>query len=314
MFKKKIHPIILCVIGITLLTGCSSSGLLAPQAPTPAPIVLVDGLDRQIELAGPAQRVVSLAPAITEILFATGAGSQVVGRDAFSNFPAEVKSISDIGGGFGELNTEVILSLQPDLVIASELTPPEQIKTLEDLGIVVFALPNPTDFAELFASIRTVASLTGHIEQADQLIAGLEQRLAVVTEAINQVTERPVVFYELDGTDPNAPWTPGPGSYIDRLIALAGGENLGNRLDSEWAQISIEELIAQDPDIILLGDATLGGVTVEQVRSRPGWNALSALKNGKIFTIDDDLVARPGPRLVDGLELLAQYIHPELFQ
>lgn len=98
MFKKKIHPIILCVIGITLLTGCSSSGLLAPQAPTPAPIVLVDGLDRQIELAGPAQRVVSLAPAITEILFATGAGSQVVGRDAFSNFPAEVKSISDIGG------------------------------------------------------------------------------------------------------------------------------------------------------------------------------------------------------------------------
>lgn len=179
---------------------------------------------------------------------------------------------------------------------------------------MVFALPNPTDFAELFASIRTVASLTGHIEQADQLIAGLEQRLAVVTEAINQVTERPVVFYELDGTDPNAPWTPGPGSYIDRLIALAGGENLGNRLDSEWAQISIEELIAQDPDIILLGDATLGGVTVEQVRSRPGWNALSALKNGKIFTIDDDLVARPGPRLVDGLELLAQYIHPELFQ
>ncbi|MCZ7551734.1 MAG: hypothetical protein B6D39_08585 [Anaerolineae bacterium UTCFX2] len=314
MSSKQIALFVLFTIGINLLAGCSGAVTPAPQTPTQAPIVLVDGLERQIELAGPAQRVVALAPAITEILFAIGAGSQVVGRDTFSNFPTEAESISDVGGGFGELNTEVILSLHPDLVFASELTPPEQIKALEDLGLVVFALPNPTEFEGLFESIRTVASLTGHTEQADQLVAGLQQRLTAVIEAVSQVTERPVVFYEIDGTDPNAPWTPGPGSYIDRLIALAGGENLGNRLGSEWAQISIEELIAQDPDIILLGDAILGGVTVEQVQARPGWNVLSAIKNDKVYTLDDDLVARPGPRMVEGLELLARFIHPELFQ
>ncbi len=314
MTSKQIALFILFIIGINLLAGCSGAGTPAPQTPTQAPIVLVDGLERQIELAAPAQRVVALAPAITEILFAIGAGSQVVGRDTFSNFPAEVESISDVGGGFGELNTEVILSLHPDLVFASELTPPEQIKALEDLGLVVFALPNPSEFEGLFESIHTVASLTGHTEQADQLVAGLQQRVTAVVETVSQVTERPVVFYEIDGTDPNAPWTPGPGSYIDRLIALAGGENLGNRLGSEWAQISIEELIAQDPDIILLGDAILGGVTVEQVQARPGWNVLSAIKNDKVYTLDDDLVARPGPRMVEGLELLARFIHPELFQ
>ena len=95
---------------------------------------------------------------------------------------------------------------------------------------------------------------------------------------------------------------------------MAGGENLGSKMSSEWAQISIEELISQDPEIILIGDATWGGVTLEDVRSRTSWENLSAIREGKLFTFDDNLVSRPGPRLVDGLEAMAKLLHPELYQ
>ena len=301
------------LILVTLLAACA--GQPAPdQTPTSSSITLTDGLGRTVQLASPGQRVVSLAPSTTEILFAIGAGAQVVGRDAFSDYPEEAKSVPDIGGGFGELNTEVILAQKPDLVLASDLTPPEQIKALEGLGLAVFSLEDPQDFEGLYESIRQVAQLTGHTVQAEELISGLERRVAAVQEKLSSVSERPLVFYELDGTDPNAPWTPGPGSFVDHLITLAGGENLGGSLGSEWVQVSIEELIAKDPELILIGDATWGGVTLEDVRARSGWDSLKAVQSGNLFVFDDNLVSRPGPRLVDGLESMARLLHPELFQ
>ena len=307
----------LLILGLPagILVSCSQPAGLepAPESST-APITIKDGLNRQIQLPGPAERVVSLAPALTEILFAIGAGDQVVGRDSFSDYPIEAKSIPDIGGGFGDLNLELILAQKPDLVLASELTPIEQIKSLQDLGIIVFALPNPVDFPGLFEGIQTIASLTGREVQAKTIIEALEARVQKIVAENGRIETRPLIFYEIDGTDPNAPWTPGPGSFVHMLIQEAGGDNLGARLDSEWAQISIEEIIAQDPDIILLGDATWGGVTPEDVRLRPGWDALKAVQNGSLFIFDDNLVSRPGPRLVDGLEGLARLFHPEVFQ
>jgi iron complex transport system substrate-binding protein len=296
-----------------LLSACAS----APLAPAPtdqSPIQVIDGLGRSITLPSSAQKVISLAPGSTEILFAIGAGAQVVGRDTFSDYPEQAKAIADIGGGFGELNTELILAQKPDLVLASSLTPPEQVKTLEDLKLKVFVLTNPKDFDGLYANLQTVARLTGHEQEADALIASLKQRVAALQAKIANVKDRPLVFYELDGTDPNAPWTPGPGTFVANLIQAAGAENLGNSLTGEWVQISIEELIAKDPQMVLIGDYTWGGVTAEDVRARAGWGALSAVKNGRLYPFDDNLVSRPGPRLVDGLEALARLFHPELFQ
>jgi iron complex transport system substrate-binding protein len=297
------------------VAGCASPAAPAPTAtPTPASIVLTDGLGRTVSLPAPAQRIVSLAPGNTEILFAIGAGPQVVGRDAYSDYPEAAKQVTDIGGGFGELNTEVILAQKPDLVLAGSLTPSEQLTALEGLGLTVFSVANPKDFPSLFDNIRQVAQLTGRLSQADELIAGLQKRVATVQDKLGMPAERPLVFYELDGTDPNAPWTPGPGSFVDRLITLAGGENLGAKLSSEWVQVSIEELIARNPQIILIGDATWGGVTLDQVRARPGWKTLPAIQNNQLFVFDDNLVSRPGPRLVDGLEAMARLLHPEIFK
>lgn len=284
--------------------------------PTEAPeeLVFTDGLERQLVLMQPAQKIVSLAPSNTEILFAIGASQQVIGRDAFSDYPTEASELPDVGGGWGELNNELIVSLQPDLVLAAQINTIEQVQTLEDFGLTVYYLPNPTDMDGLYANLREVAQLTGQEANAEELIAKLEARVAAVEEKIAPLSYRPLTFYELDSTDPNAPWTSGPGTFIDLLIDMAGGTNLGSSLEGAWVQVSVEDLIEKNPEIILLGDYIWGGVTPEDVVSRPGWDVIVAVEKEQVYPFDDNLVSRPGPRLVDGLEELARLLHPEVFE
>ncbi len=313
--KKNIHWTSLSLFfGMLLLLFTACSTLNVQRAPETTPLQLTDGLGRTITLSATAKRIVSLAPSNTEILFAIGAGDLLVGRDSFSDYPPEVSSITDIGGGFGEFNIEAIVALQPDLVLAADIIPPEKIQALEDLGLTVFAIPNPVDFEGLFNNLQLVGELTAHQKEAQALIASLKQRIQQVEEKVMFSSYKPRVFYELDASDPNAPWTAGPGTFIDTLITMAGGFNLGASLESAWAQISLEVLIQQDPDIIILGDYTWGGVTPEALATRAGWEVLTAVKENKVFTFDDNLVSRPGPRLVDGLEAMARLLHPELFE
>jgi iron complex transport system substrate-binding protein len=284
------------------------------EAPTAAPLTFTDMRGKTFEFAAPVQKIVSLAPSNTEILFAIGAGKQVVGRDSFSDYPAAAQAVPDIGGGFGALNTEIILAAKPDLVLAGDLTPAEQIQSLEDLGLIVFVLGNPKNLAGMYENLRLMAHMTGHVDETETLVASLQAREKAVDAQLAGVTERPLVLYELDGTDPNAPWIPGPGTFIDTLIKQAGGENLGASLEGAWVQVSLEVLIQKDPDLILLGDSQWGGVTPEMVAARGGWEALTAVKAGKIYPFDDNTVSRPGPRLLDGLEALAKVLHPELYK
>jgi iron complex transport system substrate-binding protein len=286
----------------------------ATSEPAPMPINITDGLGRFVRLDAPAQAIVSMAPSNTEILFAIGAGPQVVGRDEFSDYPPEAQDIANIGGGFGDYNLEVITSLQPDLILASSLQPPELIQSLEDLGFTVFVLANPTEMEGLFNNLMTVAELTGCEIQAQSLVESLKNRVTAVEKKVAMIDQPLFVFYELDATEPNAPWTAGPGTFVDTLITMAGGVNLGGNLQGEWVQISVEEIVVQDPDVIVLGDYTWGGVTPEDVAARSSWDSLSAVKTGRVYPFDDNLVSRPGPRLVDGLEEMARLLYPDLFE
>ena len=276
------------------------------------PLTIIDGLQRTLTLNAPAQRIVSLAPSNTEILFAIGAGPQLVGRDVLSDFPPEAQAVTDIGDTFIELNIELIISLEPDLVLAAEITPEEQVTQLEQLGINVFWLANPVDFEGLYANLVTVGQMTGHELDAADLAASLQVRVAAVDSAVAGRNETPSVFYELDASDPAAPWTSGAGTFIDLLISRAGGQNAAAGLQGAFAQISIEELLVQDPAVILLGDAAYG-ITVESIGQRAGWSDLAAVQTGNVYPFDDNLVSRPGPRLVDALEELARLFHPDLF-
>ncbi len=306
-----LRRIMIVVLLAMLASACGPAALVSQGS---GPVSLTDGDGRTVTLSLPAQRVVSLAPSNTEVLFAVGAAAQMVGRDSFSDYPAAAKNVADIGGGMGTLNIELILSKKPDLVLASPLTPPEQIANLEKAGLTVYVVPNPKTFDDLYANLELVGKLTGHNADAATLVASLKARVKAVTDKVAGVTTRPSVYYELDATDPTAPYTSGPDTFVDLLIRTAGGQNFGGTLKGDWVQISVEELLAKQPDYILLGDYTYGGVTPDQVKARAGWDALNAVKDGKVFVFDDNTVSRPGPRLVDGLEALAKLLHPELFK
>ncbi len=302
---------------VLFLTSCLFLAACQPATPaataTPGPIVVTDGLGRTVTLAKPAQRIVSMAPSNTEILFAIGAGAQVVGRDEFSNYPPEVSKIASVGGSMGNYSQEAIVNLKPDLVLAAEINTADQVKALETLGLTVYLLKNPSDLNGMYQNLMTIATLTGHEKETSTLVDSLKTRVQAVTSKLANVTSKPTVFYELDATDPNAPYTSGPGTFLNLLIDMAGGKNVGADLSSTWAQISIENLIVANPDFILLGDSNYGA-TPEAVKARAGWSTLKAVTGGQIYPFNDDLVSRPGPRLVDGLEALAKLIHPEVFK
>jgi cobalamin transport system substrate-binding protein len=306
--KQRISRLILLPFIATFLAACASL-----QGSTATPVTLKDGSGREVKIGSPAKRIISLAPSNTEILYAIQAGDKLVGRDDFSNFPAEVSSVPLVGGSMGNYNFEQIASLKPDLVLASSLNTPEQVKTLEELGLTVYLLPNPVDLEGLFQNLATVGTLTGNDSQAGELVKSLKSRVSAVEEKISSVTTQPVVYYELDGTDPTQPWTTGSGTFLANLIGMAGGKNAGDELTGDFAQISLEALLAKNPDLIILGDSNYG-MDAKQVASRVGWNGLKAVQDGHVYPFDDDLVSRPGPRLVDGLEQLAKLIHPEAFK
>lgn len=300
--------------GSLILAAAFVLALAACARPSPeplGPVDLTDGLGRQVALQGPAKRIVSLAPSNTEILFALGAGAQLVGRDEVSDYPAQAANVASIGSTFGELNTEAILALEPDLVLAASITAPEQLQSLEALGLSTYVLSNPLDFAGLYDNLRSVGKLTGHEAQANELADLLKTRVEVVT-ALTAGAGPTSVFYEVDGSDPGAPWTTGTGTFQDLLIELAGGRNVAAGIEG-WGQIDLEELVTQDPQVIVFGEGPFVTTTKESLSERAGWGGIAAVQSGRVVPIDTNWVDRPGPRLVDALEALARALHPELF-
>jgi iron complex transport system substrate-binding protein len=325
---KRLFPILSILAALAvLLAACTPAAAPAPApvvptntsapvptdepAPADTTITMVDGLGRTVTLAAPAQKVVSLAPSNTEVLYALGAGAQVIGRDDFSNYPEEALAVASVGGSMGDYNLEEITRLQPDLVLAAEINTPELVNALENLGLTVFYLSNPDEIEGIYTNLEIVGRLTGREAEAAALNTSLQARVARIDAALEKVTEQPLVFYELDATDPAKPWTAGPGTFLDLLVRRAKGVNAAAGLSGDWAQISQEELLVQNPDIILLGDA-MWGVTVESVAERPGWSQIKAVAEGRVYPINDDLISRPGPRQVDGLEEMVKLFHPQL--
>lgn len=302
--------IIFFIVALMVLSACTIGRNTGNSSGS---INLTDGLNRQVSLKITARRIVSLAPSNTEILYAVGCGDLVIGRDEFSDYPTDAKSLPSVGGNMGSYDLEAIAALKPDLVLAAQINTPEQVKSLENLGITVYYLANPVDLEGMFTNLETVATLCGHKADSEKLIASLRTRVKVVENKLKIANRTPLVYYELDGSDPAKPWTPGPNTFLTKLIDLAGGKSVGETLTSDYAQISLEALLVANPEIILLGDAAYG-TTPEQVAARTGWDALKAVKNNQIFAFDDDLVSLPGPRLVDGLEQLAKILHPEAFK
>lgn len=286
----------------------------AVTVPTATSITVTDVAGRRVTLAAIPQRIVSLAPSTTEILFALDLGTQVVGVDDFSDFPAEAKSLPKIGGSGGKYNFEQIVSLKPDLILAAEITAPEVIKKLEDLKLYVLVVTaTKTTFENIFTSITLVGQATSRVDQARRVTDGMKQKLEAVKSKVATAKTKPRVYWELDATNPAKPFTVGPGSFVDDIITLAGGVNVFGTVSKPYPQVGAEQVVAANPEVIILSDAAYG-ITVESVLNRSGWQVIEAVKQKQVYPIDDNLVSRPGPRIVDGLEAAAKLIHPEVFK
>lgn len=295
-------------------TVAPATDTAVPATTTTGAITLTDSLSRTVTLAGPARHIVSLAPSNTEILYALGAGGTVAGRDDYSDFPPEATQVPSIGNEYPHVNAEAIVALHPDLVLAAGVTSADDVAALAKLGLTVYATGIDGSLDDIYRDIENVGALVGKTDAAKTLVDSMRARVDAVKTKAATVSTHPIVFYELDATDPAKPWTAGPGSFVDQLLTLAGGTNAGNIAKDQYAQLSLEQLVSQNPDIIVLGSANFGGQTPELVAARPGWQDIKAVKNHAVYTFDDNLVSRPGPRVVDGLEKLAALIHPETFK
>ncbi|MCL6450640.1 MAG: cobalamin-binding protein [Acetobacteraceae bacterium] len=291
--------------------GGASGGTSGAAAPSGGfPVTLKDGLGREITVPAEPQRIISLAPSNTEILFALGAGGRVVGVTDNCNYPPEAAQRERLGGAFdaAHVNFERVVALSPDLILGLGGAR-EVVERLEGLGLRVFAV-EARNLDEVFESIVTVGRLVGLEKTARGLADHLRMRADRVSLAAASLKpeERPLVFFEIW---PDPLMTAGPGTFIHDLIELAGGRNIAADADQPYPLFSLEALIARDPQVIV----TTFPETVEALSAgtRPGWSGLSAVRDGRVRLVDQDLVSRPGPRLVEGLEAMARAIHPERF-
>lgn len=289
---------------------------VSPSASPPVapayPLTLTDDAGREVTLDAAPARIVSLAPSNTEIVCALDACDLLVGVTDFDDFPPEVVDIDKVVT-MAQVDIEAVVAAEPDLVLAAgnELTPTTTIEGLTELGLPVLTL-YPESLDEVYADIELIGAAIDRVEEATGLVDEMRGRVDAVVEAVDGL-DRPRTFYEVSVFEGTI-YTAGEGSFLASLIETAGGEPIVG--DTLSTSIEVEDLVAADPELILLGDATYDPtITPDSVAARPGWGAMTAVRDGNVVVVTDDLViTRPGPRIVDGLEALARAIHPDAFE
>jgi len=291
---------ILLSILVAVFTGCQ---------PKFVPGTYTDDMGREVSIDEAPQRIVSHVPPITEILFALGLGEKVVGVSDFCDYPEEVKSKPSVGNYFNPA-IENIVALEPDLVLTDGHS--DSIRQLDTLGIKYLVI-DPQDIEGIFKDIEILGKVAGVEDRAKQLVDDMKEDISNV---VSRVEGAPMVraFYVVDATDLNNPWTAGPGTFVDSLITMAGGENIAAKAPAPWIQLSIEQLVSSDPEVVILpAEHGTAFTSPEVLEGHPAWREITAVKQGRICIIDGDLVDGYGPRIVQGLEEIARAIHPELF-
>lgn len=270
----------------------------------PVSITRSDGVT--LEIPERPERIVSLSAGGTELFFAIGAGDQLVAADMFSDYPEEANALPKVDSF--QPDPEAILAHNPDLVLVT-YDADEIVAALEQAGVPVLYLEVPESIDGLLEQARQFGKITGNREAAEELVADMEERIEAVTSKLADV-EGPRVYHELDETF----FTVAPDSFVGDLYNLLNAQNIAAGAPGGYPQLSAEAIIERNPEVIILptGEGE-DGTTPEDVKARPGWDVIDAVKNDRIYQIDRDIVSRPGPRIIDGLEQLAKLLYPETF-
>ena len=268
-----------------------------------------DEVGRRVELPGPPQRLISVAPSVTEVLFALGLGEKVVGVSTYCNYPPEALKKEKVGG-YITPSLEKIIALRPDLVIG---TADGNLKSFVDklsgLGIPIY-ISNPRSVSEVITAIRHIGEVTFSQSATQKVVDSMKRKMETVREKV-QGRPRPRVLHVL-AYDPLI--SSGKGTFVDDLIRFAGGINIAENAEGKHPRYSMEEVIAQDPEVIILSSMKSKDPLADQRQWWERWKEISAVRFGRIYVIDSDRILRPSPRIVDGLEEVARAIHPEVFK
>ncbi|MEW6732194.1 MAG: cobalamin-binding protein [Acidobacteriota bacterium] len=309
------YRLVVVIVVAMMLTSCSQSSSSSPnaistdKASLSAHRTVTDELGRTVTIVSEPKRIISLAPNITEILFALDLGPRIVGVTTYCNYPPQATTIDKVGDTLRP-NLEQIIALHPDLVLISTASQLQQfLAKLTEAGIPIFVLKSPSVEATLH-SIVTVGQLTNRETQAKALVNQLRGRLATIAEKVAG-KPRPKVFFVV-GTEPLI--TAGRDAFITDLINFAGGDSISADVAAEWPAYSAETVIARAPDIILVPGWHANEQASDEkngLKLPPGLEVTPAVRNGRTHTINPDLILRPGPRIVDGLAEMARLFHPE---
>jgi len=309
MFNKRNVFIVVMLLISIIATGCfgGRSEVKRPEAglnkAAEPYMVITDFLGREIIINNHPERIVSLAPSCTEILFALGAGDSVVGVTDYDDYPEEVKELPKVGD-FDGPNMELIAAQQPDIVFASSLSGKESMEALESLGIPV-AMLEARRIEQIYQSIEFIGQITGKPLAGQTLIADMKGSIeAIAKQAAGR--PKPRVFYLVDLT---GNFSAGSGTFIDELITMAGGTNIAGDTQG-WVQYSIEKLVEKNPEVII---AAPHSGNIESLKNLAGYRETDAVKYGRIFVIsDDNIISRSSHRIVQGLKEIAGFLHPEI--
>ncbi len=299
---------LISVMAVSLLAAC------VPPAEEMAsfPIEVTDQLGRVVKLERIPERIISLAPSNTEMLFALGLAGRVVGVTDYCNYPPEAEEKPSVGG-FSTPDLERIIAFSPDLLLAASIHEKDIIPELEKRGLAVLAL-TPETLGEVIESINLIGEAAGKEKEASNLVTSLEARMEAVTDKTASLpyTERPKVLF-VTWHDPL--WTVGSETLVNELIEKAGGVNLARELSGHQV-INLEVVVEGNPDVIIAitGHGDAKDIPFEWAQTESRLKETSARQGGRIYQIDADTATRPGPRIVDGLEKFAEFINPELFK
>ena len=297
--SKQIRKIIVLLVMALLFLG----------APLPAGAQFKDALDREIRLNKPPERIVPLAPSLTEILYFLGLGDKVVGVTQFSSYPPDAARKPRVGS-YIDLNIEKIITLSPDLVIGTvDGNERQEVELLEQAGIAVY-VANPRNVQEVIETIKEVGSICG-VPQTAKLQS---QKLASRVDRIVQKTKflrKPLVFVQIQI---KPIMTVNRETFHHDLIRLAGGRNMTENEPITYPRISLEEVIRRKPEVILISSMEREGRFEKARLEWFKWTSIPAVQTGRVHLIDSDLIDRPSPRLIEGLEAMATFIHPEVLK
>ncbi|MGI2336765.1 MAG: ABC transporter substrate-binding protein [Dehalogenimonas sp.] len=304
--------LIVTVMGFGLIPGCTVEEEPIVIAETTYPLTITDQLGRTVTVNSEPQRIISLAPSNTEIVYALGLQDKLVGVTTYCNFPEAALDKPKVGG-FSTVDAELITAAQPDLIIAANIHAGKVIPQLEGLGFVVIAL-SPTNLNEVLEAIEMVGKVTNTNEVKQELVTNLSGRIDAVISKISTLSQSQFTrtFY-IVWHDPLQ--TIGSTSFIHSLIGTAGGVNIAGDINEKYPKISLESVIGQDPQVIIaqIGMGSGEDAPLVYAQTEPLLTNLSARENNQVYGVISDVVGRPGPRVVDALEQLAKILHPELF-